>query len=122
MTTRAAAVYGFLSSFGIPAYAATSTPDDAEFPYLTYELVMPELWGGEVSMAVSLWYYGDSEAPANAKAEEIGRRLGLGGVQLHYDGGCLWLKKGSPFWQSISGEGDKIKRRYLNIDIEANGE
>lgn len=121
MTTRAAAVYQFLSQFGIPVYASTSTPSDAEYPYMTYDLVMPEWMRGEVSMNVNLWYYGDSEAPANAKAEEIGEVLGLGGVQVHYDGGCLWFKKGDPFWQSVGEGSSKIKQRYINIDIEANG-
>lgn len=119
MTTRAAAVYNFLSSFGIPAYAATSTPDQASYPYLTYELVLPDWGQGETTMTVNLWFYGESEVPANAKAEEIGQTLGLGGVLLPYDDGALWLKKGSPFAQSVAGEDDKVKRRYMNISIEA---
>lgn len=121
MTTRAAAVYGFLSGFGIPAYASTSTPDQAAFPYLTYDLVLPEWGQGEMTMTVNLWYRGDSEAPANAKAEEIGQALGIGGVLVPFDDGALWLKKGSPFVQSMGGEDDKVKRRYINIDIEATG-
>ena len=33
--TPAAAIYGFMAGFGIPVYAATSVPDEAEFPYIT---------------------------------------------------------------------------------------
>ena len=120
--TFAGAIYDFLSSFGIPAYAATSVPDGAAYPYLTYELVVPEWGEGEVTMTASLWFYGESEAPANAKAEEIRKAIGLGGVFLLYDGGAVWVKRGSPFCQSMGGEDDKIKRRYLNIDLEATGE
>lgn len=119
--TRAAAVYDFLSGFSIPAYAATSVPDRAEFPYLTYELALPEWEYGETTMVVNLWYRGESEAPANAKAEEIGEALGLGGVLVGYEDGALWLKKGSPFSQAMGGEDDKVKRRYINIDIESLG-
>lgn len=120
MSTKAATVHAFLSGFGIPAYAATSVPDDADFPYITYYLV-DGAWGdSEQSMQVDLWYYGTSEAPANAKVQEISRALGLGGTYLTCDGGAVWLKRGSPFAQTVAdGSGDdSVKRRYLNIDLE----
>ena len=53
MTTKAATVHSFLAGFGIPAYAATSVPDDAEFPYLTYYLV-DGAWGDAAIPAASL--------------------------------------------------------------------
>lgn len=120
MTTKAAAVHAFLSSFGIPAYAATSVPDDADFPYLTYYLV-DGAWGDEEqAMQVDLWYYGSSEAPANAKVQEVSQAVGLGGVLLPCDGGAIWVKRGSPFAQTVAdGSGDdSIKRRYINLDVE----
>lgn len=120
MSTKAAAVHAFLSGFGIPAYAATSVPDDADFPYITYYLV-DGAWGdSEQSMQVDLWYYGTSEAPANAKVQEISRAVGLGGAYLPCDGGAVWIKRGSPFAQTVAdGSGnDSVKRRYINLDIE----
>ena len=60
--TPEAAVYTFLSSFGIPAYAASSVPDQATFPYLTYDLVLGEWGQPEVNMPVNVWYRTDSEA------------------------------------------------------------
>lgn len=120
--TPEAAIYEFMSSFGIPAYAATATPSDAEFPYITYDLVLGEWGDGEVNMPVNVWYRTDSEALPNAKVREIAKALGIGGVQVPCDGGTLWLKKGSPWAQAmrVEGEDDKIKRRYVNVNIEHN--
>lgn len=118
--TPEAAIYSWLSGFAIPAYAAASVPDEAEFPYITYDLVMGEWMRGEVNMPVNVWYRTDSEALPNAKVREISRAIGLGGVTLRCDGGMLWLKKGSPWAQAmtIEGEDEKVKRRYVNINIE----
>ena len=118
--TPEAAVYTFLSSFGIPAYAASSVPDQATFPYLTYDLVLGEWGQPEVNMPVNVWYRTDSEALPNAKVREISQAIGMGGVTLPCDGGMLWVKKGSPWAQAmtIEGEDEKVKRRYVNINIE----
>ena len=118
--TPEAAIYRFLSGFGIPAYASTSTPSEAEFPYITYDLVLTEDWAtSEANIPVNVWYRTDSEAVPNAKVREIGAALGIGGVTLPCDGGIVWLKKGSPWAQAVREEGDeKIKRRYVNINVE----
>lgn len=117
--TPEAAIYGFMSGFGIPAYAATSVPDDAEFPYLTYDLATGDFIDGEVSITVNLWYRGDSEAEPNAKAREIAERITSGGRIIAFTGGAVWIKKGSPFCQSMGDTADdKIKRRYINLNLE----
>ena len=118
--TPEAAVYTFLSSFGIPAYAASSVPDQATFPYLTYDLVLGEWGQPEVNMPVNVWYRTDSEALPNAKVREISQAIGMGGITLPCDGGMLWVKKGSPWAQAmtVEGEDEKVKRRYVNINIE----
>lgn len=118
--TPEAAIYTFLSGFAIPAYAASSVPDQAQFPYLTYDLVLGEWEQGEVNMPVNVWYRTESEALPNAKVREISHAIGLGGVTIPCDGGMLWLKKGSPWAQAVTidGEDEKVKRRLLNISIE----
>lgn len=118
--TPEAAVYTFLSSFGIPAYAASSVPDQAAFPYITYDLVLGEWGQPEVNMPVNVWYRTDSEALPNAKVREISQAIGMGGITLPCDGGMLWVKKGSPWAQAVTieGEDEKVKRRYININIE----
>lgn len=118
--TPEAAIQQWMEGFGIPAYAFTSTPSDAEFPYLTYELVEGDWMAGEVNMPVNIWYRTDSEAAPNAKVRELSQALGVGGMTLSCDGGMLWLKKGSPWAQAVrvEGEDDKIKRRYVNVNVE----
>ena len=118
--TQEAAIYQFLSGFGIPAYASSSVPDRVPFPYITYDLVLGEWNRGEVNLPVNVWYRTESEAEPNAKVREIGAALGMGGKLVPCDGGALWLKKGSPWAQAVTieGEDEKVKRRYVNINIE----
>ena len=118
--TPEAAIYQFLSGFAIPAYAESSVPDQAAFPYLTYQPVMGEWEQGEVNMTVDVWYRTDSEAIPNAKVREISQAIGLGGVTIPCDGGMLWLKRGRPWAQAVTvdGEDEKVKRRLLNVSIE----
>lgn len=117
--TKGAAIQQFFESFGLQAYTASSVPDDVLFPYLTYELVINTWEAGEVSMTVNLWYYTESEADPNAKAQEISTAIGLGGKVIPCDGGAIWIKRGSPWCQSLFDAEDKnIKRRYLNVSAE----
>lgn len=117
--TKAAALYQFFSSFGMPAYAASSVPDDVVFPYLTYELIT-SAWGGEeVGLTVNLWFYTTSEAIPNAKAQELSEAIGLGGVMLPCDDGAIWLKRGYPWCNPIKDESDNTRKgRYINVTAE----
>lgn len=116
MTTREAAIYNFLNSFGIPAYAAASTPENAAMPYLTYDLAIGDFLN-DVNMNANLWYYTQSEAEPNAKIRDIEKALGTGGKMLTYDGGAVWIKKGNPWCQSVTDEDIAVKRRYLNFEL-----
>ena len=120
MTTEAAAIQSFMGSFGIPAYPVTSVPDDAETPYLTYTLAIGAWGDGETNIPVDLWYRGESEAEPNAMARKISRRVGMGGVQLACDVGTVWIKRGSPFSQTVQDEDNSIKRRLVNLSAEFN--
>ncbi len=119
--TKAEALYQFFLSFGITASesASVGTGDNApKFPYLTYDGVS-DAFDSEVPLSCSLWYRDWSWAECNAKADEISQRLGLGGVVLHYDGGSIWIKRGSPFAQSMGDDSDNlIKRKYINLTAE----
>ena len=117
--TKAAVLYEFFNSFGMTAYAATSVPEDVVFPYLTYELVVDSWEGGEVAVTVNLWFYTSSEAIPNAKAQQIADAIGMGGKVLPCDGGYIWIKRGSPWCQSLPDDtAADIKRRYLNVTVE----
>lgn len=116
--TKGEALQRFFAQF-MPAYASTAVPEDATFPYLTYDLIIDAWEGGEVGLTVNLWFYTTGEAEPNATADELSREIGLGGKVLSCDGGYIWLKRGSPWCQSLRDETDqRIKRRYINVTAE----
>lgn len=117
--TKEAALHSFFNSFGIPGYPSSAVPEDAVFPWLTYDLTTSAWDDGEVGLTVNLWYYTTDEAPPNAEARELSERIGMGGVLVPCDGGGIWLKRGSPWCQNLKDDADhNIKRRYLNITAE----
>ena len=116
--TKEQALYQFFSGFGLKAYPISSVPEDVIFPYLTYENVIG-CFGDQVAVTVNLWYHTDSERVLNANAEEIAEKIGRGGIQIAYDTGSIWIRRGTPWSTGLSDESDaKIKRRMLNIVIE----
>ena len=116
--TKGAALQTFFSQF-MDAYAASAVPEDVTFPYLTYELITSAWDGGEVGLTVNMWFRTTSEKEPNAAVDKLSKAIGLGGVQLPCDDGVIWLKRGSPWAQSLTDETDKtIKRRYINVTAE----
>ena len=116
--TKAAAIYQFWNSFGLTAYEENSVPDDATFPYITYQLVT-DSFDREIPITASLWYRSESWTGINAKTEEISQKISRGGKIIACDGGAIWLKRGQPFAQNMGDESDDlIKRKYLNITAE----
>ena len=117
--TKEQSLYQFFNSFDITGYRNTSVPDDVIFPYLTYDAPISSLEEDPVSITLNLYYYTDSEAAPDAKAEEIRNAIGMGGKLLYCDGGAIWLKWGTPWCQSLVDETNRnIKRRYINITAE----
>lgn len=116
--TKAAAVYQFWNSLGLTAYEENTVPDDAKFPYITYQLVT-DGFDREIPLTASLWYRGERWTEINAKTEEISQKISRGGKIISCDGGAIWLKRGQPFAQSMGDESDDlIKRKYINITAE----
>jgi len=117
--TKGEALQKFFSGFGVAAYASSAVPRDVVFPYLTYDLITDAWESGEVGLTVNLWFYTESEAVPNAKAQELSEAIGPGGITFPCDGGFIWLKRGSPWCQSLRDETDStIKRRYINVSVE----
>lgn len=118
--TKTQALQKFFSSFGLTAYQEDSVPsgeDAPGFPYLTYTVATDSI-GNDVPLNMDLWYRGSSWSPANNKVDEISRSIGSG-VFLPCDGGSIWIKKGSPFAQSMGDPADDlIKRKYINLTAE----
>ncbi len=116
--TKDKALYAWFNNF-MPFYPVSSVPGDVVFPYGTYELITDSLYGGEVGLTVNLWFYTESEADPNDKAQEFAQYIGLGGAVIPCDEGYIWIKRGTPWSQSLVDESDaKIKRRYINVTAE----
>lgn len=113
--TKEAVLHAFFNSFGIPGYTVAGVPEDAQYPWLTYELATGSFDSGDVPITVNLWYYTTDEAAPNAKAREIAERIGLGGVSLRCDGGGIIIKRGNPFSQSLTDDDVRVKRRYIQV-------
>ena len=116
--TKGAALQSFFDSI-MTSYAAYSVPENATLPYLTYELITSAWDGGEVGLTVNMWFRTTSEKEPNVAVDKLSKAIGLGGVQIPCDEGVIWLKRGSPWAQSLTDETDKtIKRRYINVTAE----
>ena len=116
--TKASTIYQFWNSFGLTAYEENSVPDEADFPYITYQFVT-DSFDREIPLTVSIWYRSESWTAINAKTEEISQKISRGGKVIPCDGGAIWLKRGQPFAQSMGDESDNlIKRKYLNMTAE----
>lgn len=116
--TKAAAIYQFWNSFGLTAYEENTVPTDADFPYITYQLVT-DSFDREIPLTASLWYRSESWTDINAKTEEISQKISRGGKIIPCDGGAIWLKRGQPFAQNMGDDSDDlIKRKYINITVE----
>ena len=117
--TKAAALNKFFTRFGMTAYPTSAVPEDVIFPYLTYEVATGDIHSGDITIVVNLWFYTQSEKIPNDKVEQIAEAIGLGGITIPYDGGAIWIKKGSPFSQSLNDENNNtVKRRLINLTIE----
>lgn len=112
---EAQAIYEFMSSFGIPAYAHTSVPDQAQMPYITYEYYLGDLYSGEQFMEIDVWYRTESEALINQKVRDIKSAIP---ANIRYDNGTIWVKRGSPFAFSVPNDDNTIKCRRVNLSIE----
>ena len=118
--TKAAALKDFFNSFGLTAYPSNAVPNETAYPWITYDVVFDSFGSLPVSCGVNLYYHTDSEQEPNAKAEEIEKRVGFGGITIQCDGGFLWIKKGNPFCQSLNTGEEGEKRRFINLLIEYN--
>lgn len=115
---RFQAIHSFWNNFGIPAYNQTSVPDNAEFPYITYDTAIGSL-DDLIPLSASLWYQSTSLAALSQKVEEIYKFIVTNDpVRIKLDEGYLWLYKSGTFAQDQSTDSDTIKSKYITIYAE----
>lgn len=118
MTNTAIALYQFFSGFGLEAFIENNVPEEAQLPYITYQLVEPD-WLDSATIYARVWYRSTSFVAINAKVDEIRASIGEG-TCLTTENGAVYLFKGSPFAQYMPMEGDDtLKVVYLNLIIHA---
>jgi hypothetical protein len=117
--TKGQAIQSFWERFDIPAYDETTVPDNAQFPYITYQVQTDSL--DSVCMTnASLWYRSYSWKEISEKTEEISQAIArMNPPSIKIDGGRLYISKGVPFAQRMSDDSDDaIRRMLLNINYE----
>ena len=116
---KASAIQNFWSLFGLPAYEETTVPDKLKMPYITYEMASDSFDGGDITLSANLWYRSTSWKDISQKADEISKKIGLGGYSLKTDTGYVWIKRRSPFAQRMSESDDPdVRRMYLSVSVE----
>lgn len=123
---KAQALHSFWSSFGLLAVDEQSAYDENTMEqlgnptkYLTYETTVDYLDAPD-ALGADLWYKSTSWAEISQKAEAIGAYIGLGGRVIRYEGGGLWITRGTPFSFRAEEESgnDSFRRIHININAE----
>lgn len=109
----------FWESFGIKAYEENTIPSKAVMPYLTYEL-NTDSFGNNINFNVNLYYRDSSWVDITNKAEEISKKIGLGGININFENGSIWLQRSAPFCQRMKDTDDAVRRIVLSLTAEYN--
>lgn len=117
--TKGQAIQEFWESFGLTAYDETTVPDDAPFPYITYQVHTGSI-GDLCIVNTSLWYRSYSWKEISEKTEEISEAIAkMYPPSIKIDGGRLYITKGTPFAQRMGdASDDAIRRMLLSINYE----
>lgn len=112
------ALHSFWNRFDLKAYDEYSVPDNADLPYITYE-VSSDDFGKVLAQTASLWYRSSSWSEITTKEQEIADFITRGGRMIKYDEGALWIQKASPWAQRLDDPSDEMIRRIvLNVTVE----
>ena len=115
------ALHNFWSSFGLTAYDENTVPDNALTTnggkYLTYNVATASL-DEPTPLYANLWYKSSSWAEITVKANQMSEAIGRGAAIVSYDGGYIWICRGTPYSQRMPDDDDTIRRIYINVMAE----
>lgn len=113
------AIHQFWSGFGLTAYDSITVDEDAEMPYITYDVSTGSI-DDFILLTASLWYRDTAWTAITAKAREIENYLTtMSPPAIKIDGGRAYFTKGTPFSQRMAEESDDLVRRiYLQVNAE----
>lgn len=106
----------YWQSFGLPAYQELTVPEDAKFPYITYQTASGSL-GGVVNVSASIYYKGTSW---KSIMQEVLQMEKVVDRQVVIEGGMMKVRKPvSNFAQPMSEAADtKVRRMLLTVEVE----
>ena len=105
-------------NLGIEAYQEGSVPGDAQLPYLTYSVANGEI-GHIIPVAPSLWDRSESWMRVSKMGQSVYDQIGYGGKIVPLERGYMYVYRGDIFSERmLDPEDDKIKRIYMNLNIE----
>ena len=112
------AIIDFWNSFGIPAYDEQDVPEDAKYPYITYELAIGN-FESEIALSAGLWYRSSNWEAISKKCDEISYKLHtMSPIKINNGYIRLW-EGATPLFQRMAYENDdKVKRIVVNIMAE----
>lgn len=120
----------FWGQFGVLAFEENSVPDDetiqsmidsglaeSKFPYITYQ-VLTDDYTNIIVPSASIWDRSTSWEKVDLLANKIAKTITEMNI-IKLDDGRMFITKGSPFSQHMSGDGDSvIKRNVLSIGVQ----
>lgn len=119
MTNVARALYRFFSGFSLPAYVENSVPDDAELPYITYQLIDPDWRADGTSLYARIWYKDTSYNAVSAKVDEIKAEVGEM-ASIPTEGGAIYIAPSTPYVQVMPMDDTTIKAAYMLFTLIGN--
>lgn len=115
--TKDKAIFEYFNNF-MQSFPATSVPEEAQFPWLSYEIAFGSFGDGDYSIRVSIFDYTESEAGPNKLADDLRHYIEEHDT-IKCEEGRIWVKPGTPWCQALNDDvNPSIKRRLINIDIE----
>lgn len=94
------------------SYLTFNVPSDAQYPYLTYELLQGQAGADN---ALQCFVYSDSEG-MNELLQAVERVQGAIGGGIEYNG--MWIKQGNPFVQIVTDASNpEIKTAFINLVV-----
>ena len=122
--SRGQALYAFWASFGWAAIDEESSYDENAMEelgdpdrFITFESAVGEI-DDTLTLNASLWHRSPSWELIETKAAEIYDAIGFGGVKLAYEGGQLWITRGSNFAKRGASPDYNQRRILLTIHAE----
>ena len=115
---KAQAIHAFWSSFKWPAFDQATTPENAPFPRITYN-VQTDSFENTVFLAASLWDRSTSWESVSLKADEIAQAIVSAFPSTKViNGGRMYVTKGSPYSTRMSDPDSTLRRIVLNVNFE----